>query len=177
MYIIVCPYGSPGDVVSAVIDSSDVNLFTDGENIYMTFDHKRKQALVGNASHPSRNLLEEADALEGICKSLYTHTSKRKIEKTKVTKHTYISLDCSSEKASNWVFARSSKELNDDAITPKSIMNNSIVNNYHADHVITLEDILDGRLVEKLKEFITDPLDEDLYKAWMSPSYCNFKWD
>lgn len=168
--------GSPGNLVAGVIDNTGLDLFTDGNNIYIAFEGDRHQALLGDYMDASRSLLDEINSFEGKYKALYTYVPKRKIETGKT--HKYISIDCSSVKASNWVLERAQKMTPDvnDKITSISIMNFSIVNNYAADYVISLEDIIEGRLITKLKEFVDEPLDESLYNAWLSPTYHNFTW-
>jgi hypothetical protein len=48
-----------------------------------------------------------------------------------------------------------------------NVQNSSIILRYTAHLVITLEDVLEGNLIEKLTPFVDTPLDTRLYEAWL----------
>jgi hypothetical protein len=137
---------------------------------------ERKNILGGDVSDTSRNFLEELNDANKTYNSIHTGIQKRKLEPDSTT-HNYISIDCSSKKASEWTANRINNILPDYHITAITIRNESIMHNYYAKHVIKLEDILEGNLVYKLKEIVDTPLDEKLYEAWLILIHYDYPWN
>jgi len=175
MYIVLGPFGSPQDLVSAMIDNTGVDIYTDG--FYITMDQERKDILGGDLSDKSRDFLKELEEQASDYNSICTVLQKRRIEPLNSHVHTYISVDCSSPKAQKWVVDRALNILPGFDVSELTVRNESIVHNYHADYVVTLEDIVEGRLVDKLKEFIDTPLDEKLYEAWLTLIHYDYPWN
>ena len=169
MYIVNGMFGGCTDIVSAVIDSSDVELYSEG--MYINFTDEREELNNGTVSPYSEGTLEIAKSIATNFKSLQTNLEKRHIEpksKKVVTGFKYIFVDPSSEKALSWINTRM-QVLVPDFTMPSmvQVQNSSIILRYPADLVITLEDILEGKLIEKLTPFVDTPLDTRLYEAWL----------
>jgi hypothetical protein len=161
MYIILSNIGCCGDLVSAVIDNVGVNLHADG--YYLWFEE-------------SRNILKK-DSFKDVVisdlidvsphKVLETYQHKIKIEFS-TKKYSYITIDSSDEKACNWMVSRMDKLYPSHGLKPLWIRSSNTINNYYADYIIKLEDILEGKLIEKLQVFVDTPLDEKLYRTYLS---------
>lgn len=164
MYIINGIIGGCTDIVSAVIDSSDVELVLGGT--YLNFTHDRE--LLNRSPMPS-DIYADAKQLESKFKSIQSYLSKRHIEPTATSpEFKYIFVDASSDKAIDWVIDRSHYVIDKNVITTAmDIKNKSVIGRHVSDLVITLEDILEGRLIEKLTPFVDTPLDTELYSSWL----------
>jgi hypothetical protein len=170
MFIVNGLFGGCTDIVSAIIDSSDVELYSEG--MYINFTNDRELLNDGTIGPYSDEALEIAKSIATKFKSLQTNLEKRHIEpksKKVVTGFKYIFVDPSSEKALSWINTRM-QVLVPDFTMPSmgQVQNSSIILRYPADLVITLEDILEGKLIEKLTPFVDTPLDTRLYEAWLS---------
>ena len=164
MYIINGIIGGCTDIVSAVIDSSDVELVLGGT--YIGFTHERE--LLNRPPMPN-DIYADTKQLENKFKSIQSYLSKRHIEPTATSpEFKYIFVDVSSDKAIDWVLDRSRYIIDKEAIaTVMEIKNKSVIGRHVSDLVITLEDILEGRLIEKLTPFVDTPLDTELYSSWL----------
>lgn len=169
MFIVNGMFGGCTDIVSAVIDSSDVELYSEG--MYINFTDEREKLNNGSVTPHSGESLEIAKSIEMNFKSLQTNLEKRHIEpksKKLVTGFKYIYVDPSSEKALSWINTRM-QILTPEFTMPdmQQVQSSSVILRYTADLVITLEDVLEGHLLEKLKPFVDTPLDNRLYEAWL----------
>lgn len=169
MYIINGMFGGCTDIVNAVIDSSDVELYSEG--MYINFTEERELLNNGTAGPNDPGLYDTAKLILSDFKSLQTNLEKRHIEpksKKLMTGFKYIYVDPSSEKALSWINTRM-EVLVPDFIMPdmQAVQNTSIILRYTSDLVITIEDILEGKLIEKLTPFVDTPLDTRLYEAWL----------
>lgn len=178
MYIINGTIGGGTDIVTAVIDSSGVDIVLGGA--YLSFPTERDA--LNSAPKPDDHYAV-AKELEKNFLSIQSFLEKRHLEQNISTpEFKYIFVDASSDKASNWIINRievlnrtpqaSSYAIIDTSpqfqINATRIKNNAMIARLHADLVVTLEDILEGRLIEKLESFVDSPLDADLYQSWLS---------
>lgn len=168
MYITYGNYLAGTDIVAAVIDSTDIDLFVDGG--YIHFSDERTLLMIPGVTQRSE-LSANASLMAEKFKSAQTYYNPMKIG-TKNTPYTYIYVDASStEKEMQWVHNRSM--LLDTEYSIQKIekeFKESVIQSYFADHVINLSDILEGRLIEILKTIITGDdivLDERLYQTYL----------
>ena len=170
MYIITGMYGGCTDIVNAVIDSSDTELYSEG--MYINFSEEREY--LNGAVDPTspEDFYDTVKKLELSFKSIQTTLEKRHIEpkeKRKIAEFKYIFVDPTSEKATAWIDARMQVLIQDFLITDfKQTYSRSVISRYSADLVITVDDILEGKLIDKLTPFVDTPLDTRLYEAWLS---------
>jgi hypothetical protein len=173
MYIVTSLPGTGGDIVSAVIDNID--MYVSSEGTFLNFGEGR-DLLTGNLPTDGSDILDMIDASPYLVLESKFHKSK--IEPNNRTKkYSYISIDVRSEKECNWVHNRLSTIWPSHEVSISNMKNFSIINHYYADYVIKLEDILEGRLIDKLKEFIDTPLDTDLYDTWCQLVLSEFPFD
>jgi hypothetical protein len=169
MYIVSGQYGIGSDIVNACIDFTDVDLITD--NNYLVTDIQRLPLMNYEdiKVNVTTDYLKIINELDGKYKSLETFLEQRKIEhKTKI--HKYIFVDCSSERAFEWVKGRL-EVLGSlpDLISIRHARNFAIIQKHFADITITLEDVLEGKMIEQLSPFMPEiELDNRLYQAWLS---------
>jgi hypothetical protein len=161
MHIILGNLGSCTDIITAVIDNRGVNLHADG--YYLWFNNDRLVL--------QQDLPKGTDWLPFIesstYKSLETYCQKIRIEPN-TKKYSYITVDSSNQKATAWVINRMDNMYPSHRLTPITLKNSAVVNRYYSDLTLYLEDILEGKLIDKLKEYIDSPLDEKLYYAYLS---------
>jgi len=162
MYILLGTLASCADIINAVIDNTGVNI--QSENFYLWFTEDRK--ILQQNIEPGTDIKSLIDNSE--YKSLETYYQKIKIEPSD-KKYFYITVDNTSEKALNWTYNRTKSLFPEHGLSsPAKLRNNNLINMYYADKIIKLEDILDGKLIDILKEFIDTPLDERLYNTYLS---------
>jgi hypothetical protein len=161
MFIILSNIGCCGDLISAVIDNVGVNLHAEG--YYLWFEESRNILKKNSLKDVTISDLIDASPY----KALETYQHKIDIEFS-TRKYSYITVDSSSEKACNWMINRLDSVYPAHGAMPIKLKSSNIVNNYYADHIIKLEDILEGKLIEKLQSFIDTPLDEKLYRTYLS---------
>jgi len=172
MFIILGPFGTPIDLVSAVIDNTDTDIGTDG--FYITFDEKRRTILGGDISDPTRDFFKEISEVpyKAVCASIH----KKMIER-KTNIHTYISVDCIDTKAYEWCYNRMVNILPDFHTSGIRMKTDSVMHNYYSNHSIKVADILEGRMITKLQEIVDGPLDEKLYEAWLTLVHHDYPWN
>ncbi len=169
MFIINGIYGGCTDIVNGVIDSSDVELYSEG--MYINFTDERE--ILNGSVDPStpEDFFAMAKSIEPKFKSIQSNLEKRHLEpksKKIVPEFKYIYVDPSSEKSMSWINNRL-QCLTTEYIMPdkQAVRNASIILQYTADLVITVEEILEGKLIEKLETIVDTPLDKRLYEAWL----------
>jgi hypothetical protein len=168
MYITYGNYLAGTDIVAAVIDSTDIDLFVDGG--YIHFSDERTLLMTPGVTQRSE-LSANASLMAEKFKSAQTYYNPIKIG-TKNTPYQFIYVDPSStEKEINWLKNRSLILDNDHSIEKiEKEMKESLIQKYFARHIITLSDILEGRLIERLDAIITEDdivLDERLYQTYL----------
>ena len=170
MYIITGLYGGCTDIVNAVIDSSDTELYSEG--MYINFSEEREYLNGAVDPTSSEDLYATVKNLELTFKTIQTTLEKRHIEpkeKRKIAEFKYIFVDPTSEKASAWINSRMQVLIQEFLVPDENqTRSRSVISRYSADLVITVDDILEGRLIEKLTPFVDTPLDTRLYEAWLS---------
>ena len=173
MYIVTSLPGTCGDIVAAVIDNIDMHISAEGN--FLNFGEGRDfltKALPDDMS-TILDMIDESPYLV-----LESKFHKFKIEpNNKVKKHFYISVEVMNDRECNWVQHRLDTIWPGHNISISNLKNFSIINRYYADYVINLEDILEGRLIDKLKEIIDTPLDDALYETWLALLTSQFPFD
>lgn len=170
MYIINGIYGGCTDIVNAVIDSSDIDLFSQGMYIHFTDE---REVLNGPADPKSGDdFYQIVKNLENDFKSIQTTLEIRHIE-PRVTRKTsefnYIFVDPTNEKCMSWINTRMQVLLEDFVMSDlQTVKSSSVISRYYADLIIPLEDVLEGRLIEKLEPFVDCSLDTRLYESWLT---------
>lgn len=167
MYITYGNYLACTDIVAAVIDSTDIDLFVDSGYIHFPED---RILLMTPGITQRGELTSAATTMAAQYKSAQTYYNPIKIG-TKNTEYEFIYLDPSStEKEIDWLKNRS-MVLDSDYTIEKidQEIKESLIQKYFARNIITLSDVLEGRLIERLKTMITDDivLDERLYHTYL----------
>ncbi len=163
-------YGIGIDIVNACIDNTDIDLITQPR--YIAPSVQRNVLSDGNLlgdTLPSEHYLKLIEEAESKYKSLETFVSKKKIERN-THKHKYIFVDFSSAKEIEWV-KHHLDYINrlPNVFSENTIKNFSIMERHLCDFTITLDEILTGKLIERLSTFVTDvTLNEKLYNSWLT---------
>jgi hypothetical protein len=173
MYIISNTSGSCGDIVSAVIDPTYIRLIPKGM-IHAPF---RNGLIKPNLSEDDieKFILQASSKGFKSIESLYP-----KIGSTyslNDTINTYIAINVSTEAEVNWCLNKisilfpsnifHSTEYKADSKSAEDIQTAMTNQLLQVDYVINLSDILSGNLISVLSEFVTEPLDEQLYQNWL----------
>jgi hypothetical protein len=163
MKIIVYPPGAGGNLVSAVVDNK---LYYYTGVHFETYRKKlRMKTYIDSMSDIDRdNYMIEMS-------SKYLSVPSHVIEYHINRKHDFILIAPVTDIEIKWCIDRFAK------IHPtlKDLVQNSedgfkaFVENgkQHTDKVITVEEIYSGKLLERLKEYVTTPLNEELYYTWL----------
>jgi len=175
MYIVTGIFGMGTDITTACIDPTDIELIPEEQYLATPLD----RGILIKAFDPTENLLEKIEIASKKYKSLESWINQRSIERDLKTKnHTYIFVDVSSEKAVNWIKTRFEMHTGiPESFNERIVRNTSIVSKHYADHTIALDDILDGKLIEILSKFVDTPLDEKLYKSWLTLVKYDIPWE
>lgn len=175
MYVINGIYEMGMDIVAACIDSTDVDLIPEGR--FLNLGTERNSLMQYTATYD--NPLSIIESLENKYKSLPSLLRPRKIEADmKAKKYTYIFVDMSSAEAIDWTKQRMLLEGSMPEIFEERIIRNeAVVCRHYSDYTITLDDILDGKLIEILSTIVDTPLDEKLYQSWLTLVKYDVPWD
>ena len=163
MDIIVYPPGAGGNLVSAVIDN---NLY------YYTgvhFETYRKKLRM--KSYIESMTDEDRDNYILEMRSKYLSLPSHIIEYHINRKHDFILIAPVTDIEISWCIDRFSKIHT----TVKDLVENSqeayrdFVKNgkQHTNKIITVEEIYSGKLLDRLKQYVTTPLNEQLYHTWL----------
>ncbi len=164
MYFVVYPPGSCGNMVSAVIDSTGL---ISGYR-HVTFESDKLKLL----QQQYRDAMTDSDRDEYVqyISEKYLSVPSHSFEYHVKRKHDFIFLLPNNIETIEWTIQRIQDILPDtnEYLTLSFVTN--IINfcKPHANKIIYVEDILEGKLIEKLKEFIQTPLNEEFYFAWLS---------
>jgi hypothetical protein len=167
MYITYGNYLSGTDIVAAVIDSTDIDLFVDGG--YVHFPKNRSLLMVPDITKRSE-LAAAADTLSQTFKSAQTYYNPIKIG-SKDTPYRFIYIDAfSTEKEIEWLRNRNAQlNVNFTAETISRESKEAVIQKYFAHHIIKLSDILEGNLIEVLTPIVSADieLDDRLYQTYL----------
>jgi hypothetical protein len=163
MDIIVYPPGAGGNLVSAVID----NRYYYYDGIHFHTFRKKLRTLDDTETMTD----EERDSYILEMSSKYLSVPSHIIDYHINRKHDFILIAPVTDVEINWCINRFIK------IHPilKNLVENSedgykvFVENgkQHTDKIITVEEIYSGKLIDRLKEYVTTPLNEQLYHTWL----------
>jgi hypothetical protein len=163
MNIIVYPPGAGGNLVSALID--DRCYYYDGTH-FQTF--RKKLKTITDIEKMSDN---ERDSYLLQIREIYLSIPSHSIDYHINRKHDFILIAPVTDIEIRWCIERFSK------IYPsiKHLVENTeqayrdFVTNgkQHTNKIITVDDIYSGKLIERLKEYVTTTLNEQLYYTWL----------
>jgi hypothetical protein len=165
--------GTCGDLVTAVIDSTDSKL--DGSKIYtMLSRSKLKSDLFLNSEIEQLNYIKEME-------SKYLSIPSHKIDLHVKYKHPFITIFTENYDLALWCANRYKNLNRPDVWENMNKFNNLTVESHaqttidscrylasHTDKIIALEDMLSGNLLSKLSKYVKTPLNEKLYEEWLS---------
>ena len=164
-------------MVSAVIDSTSSLFMSTG---HIAFDSKRRTLqqnfYVNHLSDEDRdNIIEN-----GTFKSIHSHSFDYHIRK----KHDFIFIDCDDSKYIDWICDRFNiihkimyKNQPEKKLTPQYTKEITAKVMPHANKIIPISDILEGRLIETLSKYIDSPLNEEIYHKWLDLIHLKFPFD
>ena len=168
--LIVYTGGAAGMLVSALIDNTDIAF------VNWHFAYREKIPVRSNWKHGlpewqsglNFDVMDEYyDMVIASRSSLASHFFRYHVER----KHDFIMVDSSSPYASKWCaerFAKNTSLIGTHAvfdINTKININN--IYKKHTDKVIIMEDIINGKLIDVLKQWVHTPLNEELYDEWL----------
>ena len=168
MYIIAGQHGIGADIINACIDMTDIDFIPDRNFLSPSAERSILINHEDQINQVKKDYLPIIAELATKYKSAETCFEKKILE-PKSNIHTYIFVDCSSEWAFEWVGSRleflgSAPET----YSLRQTRNIAVIQKHFSDFTITLEDILQGNMIEVLSTFIKDvELDEKLYKSWL----------
>ena len=163
MHIILFPPGGCGSVVSAVIDPVGAVFVPSG---HIIFGSRRR--LFQKKFYQTHLTDEDRDKAlqESTCKSLVSHAYEYHVNR----RHDYILIDCDDPNYIPWIQSRIEKIYNVDNANdmPAQIKKFTMVTKPHTNKIIRVSDIVEGRLIQVLKQFVDTPLNEELYNKWLA---------
>ena len=168
--LIVYTGGAAGMLVSALIDDTDIEFdkwhFEYREKIPVRSHWKHGLAEWQNGYNFDA-MDEYYDMVIASRSSLASHFSRYHINR----KHDFIMIDSSSPFAAEWCaerFAKNTSISKSHGVFDKNtnIRINDVCKK-HTDKIIVMEDILDGKLIDILKQWVHTPLNDELYQAWL----------
>jgi len=161
------------DIVNACIDPTDITLVPEERYISPTLE---RSVLV--TPFEGKDVLSLIEDVSYKYKSLETWLTQKAIE-PHTNKHQYIYVDGTSDKALEWIKTRFTA-LHEGSIpsyyNERDFKHMAVVCRHYADLTITIDDILDGKLIERLSTLIQEPLDEKLYKSWLTLIKYDYPW-
>lgn len=178
MHYVVYMGGTCGDLVSAVIDNRGNSV--DGTKIQMQVTRAllKKPYIFKDSAEKLRYL----DEIKDMYTCIPSHDVEFHIEQV----HDIIGIAVETEYIANWCAERF-KAVHRPAVWEQvcKSMNIETVNDYAemllnystgvikpaTNNIITVEEILDGKLCEKLHSFGIDTLDEELYNNWINAQW------
>lgn len=167
MYITYGNFASCIDLVAAVIDSTNVEL-TPYDKLYLLFPPDRLSLVDGVIYRPDE-VRAIVDRMAQTYISAQSTYNKLKIDGAQ-QKNTFIYVDVTTTaKELAWAENRADIILPDNVIDYTKLPMDAYIDRLYVDHVILLSDIIEGRLIEKLREFIPPEieLNEVLYQGYL----------
>jgi hypothetical protein len=177
MNIILFTPGACGDIVTAVIDSTGAILPKYNPASIIDYAHEVHYVLLDMARQKLKsecdlskyneydlyiNEMRDAGYL-----SLPSHSFKYHLD----NKHQFILIDNSEDSVAEWVINRLNLLYGHlpsrIRLTESDIKYEIQRASPHTDKIINLRDIIEGRLITKLKQWIDTPLNDDLYQQWL----------
>lgn len=188
MYIILYFPGAAGDLVSSMIDPTDYFLDSEAKKISCKYGSWRKNRIqqIGLAYHNKKSIIEKWEAEKEFFKSCPNYKA--------ISSHDfayYIDYDTSdkdfiiidSTGLEHWTMNRIynlnnrfenisdrnffAKPSEDDIMQQRYIFD-LFLSLYKTDKIIKLEDILNGKLIQILRQWIDTPLNTEWYEQWLS---------
>jgi hypothetical protein len=168
MYIITGQHGIGADIINACIDTTDIDFIPDRNFLSPSLERSlliNHDDEVNNVKKDYQYIMAE---LAAKYKSAETCFDKKRLE-PKSNIHTYIFVDCSSELAFEWLSTRLEfMGSTPDSFSLRQTRNVAVIQRHFSDFTISLEDILQGNMIQVMSTFIKDvELDEKLYKSWL----------
>lgn len=164
MEIILYAGGAAGDLVSAMIDDRGyhfVNSHLVNFDLNRTFLRNKK--CLDTMTHMERDKkLKESTFL-----SIPSHLFGFHIE----YKHDFILIDSAELKVANYAIERFNKIYPSRNIGIQTHLDICNLSRPYTNKIINFKDILEGKLIEKLKKIVTTPLNENLYYRWLEKNY------
>ena len=178
MYHILYNSGAGGDMITAVIDSTDFGI--SDIDVYPTFKslrYKLKQDLINNQG--ARNLLyygfDKTDYFKELEQQYtaisFSHDFAEELQHLTDT----ILIDDSEYKYAKWCMERCHTILpqfhppfNEAELKLRIHQVNMSKKYGKINKIIPLKDVLEGRLIEKLQQWIDTPLNTELYNRWLN---------
>lgn len=164
--------GSGGNMVAAVIDNRGYS-FTGWDYVLQENDPRIKwrhgcvewklQERDGDIPVMDAAFAEIRQTYHSLCSHIMWYHLRYR--------HNHVFIDCSSSFAANWCKARLIKHnyLMDDPTTePDYFMHMSGLIAPIVRKKVTLEDILDGKLITILRQWVHTPLNENVYTEWLN---------
>lgn len=175
MYLINGSYGICTDIVNACIDPTDITLIPEERYISSSME---RSILITPFEQSEVDVMTMIADVSHKYKSLETWLTQKAIEpRTKI--HNYIYVDGTSDRALEWMKERWQvlhEEGLPDYYDELKFKRNAVVSRHYADLVITIDDILDGKMIEQLSTIISEPLDVKLYKSWLTLVKYDYPW-
>lgn len=170
MIIVSFAGGLAGDLVSAVIDSTDCFLLPNGKVNMFTYRKKLKQGATLTEEYKD----EFVSTVSTIYQSIPSHDWEYHLQK----KHTTLSIDVKDPELYKFA-AKRFISLNQPGLVNKLFGINSIeefvpiltdITKKHiaiSSHVIYFDDIINGKLIEKLELITSTELNTEFYNEWL----------
>lgn len=178
MYHILYNPGAGGDMVAAVIDSKD-HVLSDIDVQYTpgSLRYKLKQDLISNIG--PKNLLFYGFSKTEYFKNLEQHYTAITGSHTFQAELQYITdtilIDSSEYKYAKWCIERCHliqpqfhPPFSEEEVKEKIRLINTAKKYGKINKIIQFKDILEGRLIEKLQQWIDTPLNAELYNQWLN---------
>jgi hypothetical protein len=170
MHSILYQPGAAGDMVAAIIDSTDYKLIPGRIVPSVT----REKVTPKDYTDIDRQIELWSSKYSAIATQYYEYYRDRKLD--------YILIDTSYDvRVVEWCLRRAEKVSHPHhAFNAKEVLSNyiHIYQAYRkADKVIDFRDILNGNLITVLKQWIDTPLNEELYHQWLKSALEIFPFD
>jgi len=163
MEIILYPPGAGGNLVSAVIDNR--YSYYDGVHFH-TF--RKKLRTLDDTQIMSD---EDRDAYLKQMGEQYLSIPSHSIDYHIKRKHDFILIAPVTDIEIKWCIERFSKihpALKHLAENTEQAYKDFVINGkQHTNKIITVDEIYSGKLIERIKEYVTTPLKEHLYYTWL----------
>jgi len=162
MELILYAGGAAGDLVAATIDPTDYKL--EGHYLQAITVERIK---LRNKIHKT---MTDEDRDEYIAKSPYHSLASHRYEYHIDRKHNFILVDSSDPEYAKWATDRFNQIW--DGIVPWKMVYQHHPESFqlakpYTDRIITLKDILEGRMIDRLETMTDKKLHVELYKKWL----------
>lgn len=163
MNIIVYPPGAGGNLVSAVIDNR--YYYYDGVHFH-TFRKKLR-----TLEDTEKMTDDDRDTYLSTISEKYLSIPSHSIDYHINRKHDFILIAPDTDIEINWCIERFTKihanlkHLVEDSLDGYKVFVEK--GKQHTNKIITVEEIYSGKLLDRLKEYVTTPINEQLYHIWL----------